>query len=99
VHNKDHLRLNRLGSNNTMQVNNKNSNIEWRIPLRNTILALILDNCIVVVDSSFFLETLDFTSTYWIFVIDNYTIGKGGFVVKVSKDLQLVFIEEVCSRL
>ena len=54
VYNKALLRLNRSGSNNTMQMNEKNGNTEWMIPLRNTISALLSDNYLVVVDDPFF---------------------------------------------
>ena len=57
VYHEAPLRLNILSSNSTIQMNEKNGNTEWIIPLRNTLSALLLGNYLVVVDIYFFLET------------------------------------------
>ena len=87
VHNKAPFRLNRLSNISNMQANDKNGSTEWKISARNILSVLLSGNCLVVVDSSFFLELLEFISAYWIFVINNHIIGRGEFIGKVSEDL------------
>ena len=56
-------------------------------------------SCYVVVDRSFFLENPEVILAYLIFAVDHKILGRGGFAVYVSKDLQLKFVVELCSSL
>ena len=64
VYDEAPLRPNRLSSICNIQINNKNGSIEWKIPLRNILSVLLSGNCLAVVDSSFFLESLEYISIH-----------------------------------